>query len=338
MHDNNNDTQSASADLVTSEPDRQDASSIVGLARRSGRFPDVEVRNTDSPYLSSLRARAHKLFYRMPYPGNAGDALIQFATDMLLKDLGIRTTVDPRAAEVILVPGGNPSMWHDVGAGRWQEVWAKFPQSEFMVGPAGFRRGYSDWARIINEQGRQVSGLFARDPESFETLRGSGMRSEITIGLADDPALYLRGSEWLRAHRSAATAEYVLAAFRDDHETDKSCENPFGIARRLLPSRVHRLLSRRQAARVRARKLSYAARSLPNSLPLIRSDVSKQRFEVFVESIRAAYEVHTDRLHVMLLAVMLGKKVHAYPTSHGKLEGVYHHSLAGWADVNLRRF
>jgi hypothetical protein len=51
-------------------------------------------------------------------------------------------------------------------------------------------------------------------------------RSQIMLGLADDPALYLRGSEWLRAHRNAAAEEYVLAAFRDDHETDKSCEAP----------------------------------------------------------------------------------------------------------------
>ena len=307
----------------------------LDLGPLAGRLPHVAVRDAGAPYLSSLRARAEKLFYRMPYPGNAGDSLIQFATDTLLKDLGIRTTVDPRAAEVILVPGGNPGMWHEIGAGHWQGVWAKFPQAEFMVGPAGFRRGYSDWARIINEHGSKVSCLFARDPDSFDALRGAGVRSDIVIGLADDPALYLRGSEWLRAQRSAATEEYVLAAFRDDHETDKSCAAPFGVARYLLPGRIHRMLSRRQAANVRSRKLSHAARSLGHPLPLMRVDVSKQRFELFVETIRAASEVHTDRLHVMLLAVMLGKKVHAYPTSHGKLEGVYHHSLAGWADVNL---
>jgi exopolysaccharide biosynthesis predicted pyruvyltransferase EpsI len=68
------------------------------------------------------------------------------------------------------------------------------------------------------------------------------------------------------------------------------------------------------------------ARSWRHSLPLLCADVSKLRFEVFVETIRAAHEVHTDRLHVMLFAAMLGKKVYAYPTSHGKLEGVYRHS------------
>jgi exopolysaccharide biosynthesis predicted pyruvyltransferase EpsI len=335
MLENNYDHQPAAADPLPSGLQREDTVAAIALGQAAARLVRVVVRDADSPYLNCLRARIDKLFYRMPYPGNAGDSLIQFATDTLLKDLGIRTTVDPRAAEVILVPGGNPSMWHDIGAGHWQGVWAKFPQAEFMVGPAGFRRGYSDWARIINEHGVRVSGLFARDPDSFDTLRNSALRSEITIGLADDPALYLRESEWLQAHRSAATEEYVLAAFRDDHETDASCKTPFGIAHGMVPGRIHHMLARRQAANVRTRKLAHAARSFRHSLPLVCLDVSKQRFEVFVETIRAARDVHTDRLHVMLLAAMLGKKVYAYPTSHSKLEGVYHHSLAGWADVSL---
>ena len=327
--------QPATEDPLPSGFDRHEVSVAIALARAAAPLSSVMVRDADSPYLASLRTRSDRLFYRMPYPGNAGDSLIQFATDTLLKDLGIRTTVDPRAAEVILIPGGNPSMWHDIGAGRWQEVWAKFPQAEFMVGPAGFRRGYSEWARIINAEGRRVSCLFARDPDSFNTLRASGLRSEITLGLSDDPALYLRRSEWLRAHRSAATEEYVLAALRDDHETDIRCRTPFGIARNWVPGRIHNMLSRRQAAKVRAGKLAHVAQRVGHSLPLLCSDVSKQRFEVFVETIRAAREVHTDRLHVMLLATMLGKKVYAYPTAHGKLEGVYFYSLAEWADVNI---
>ena len=64
-------------------------------------------------------------------------------------------------------------------------------------------------------------------------------------------------------------------------------------------------------------------------------DASALDFESFVETIRCASEVHTDRLHCMLLAVMLGKPTYAYPTSYGKLETIYKHSLKSLASVTL---
>src|SRR5579871_6670150 len=113
--------------LINLEP-----GTITPLRRipESKRLPEVTVTYAAGPYVEALRARAGKVFYRMPYPGNAGDTLIQFATETLLAGLGIQTTVDPRAAEVILVPGGNPSMWHDIGAGHWQKIWEKYPTAE----------------------------------------------------------------------------------------------------------------------------------------------------------------------------------------------------------------
>jgi exopolysaccharide biosynthesis predicted pyruvyltransferase EpsI len=69
-------------------------------------------------------------------------------------------------------------------------------------------------------------------------------------------------------------------------------------------------------------------------------DAARDTVDVFVETVRDAAEVHTDRLHVMLLAVMLGKPVIAYQTLYGKLEAVYEHSLKGMTGVNVtfRRF
>ena len=65
-------------------------------------------------------------------------------------------------------------------------------------------------------------------------------------------------------------------------------------------------------------------------------DASKQDVEKFAPTIGHARKIYTDRLHVMLLAAMLGKPVVAYPTSHRKLEIVYQHSLAGWAQVRFQ--
>jgi len=285
-------------------------------------------------YLSFLRARADKVFYRAPYSGNAGDSLIQFATEQLLQDAGIRTTVNPSEADVILIPGGNPTMWPSIGSERWRELWKRYPRAEFVVGPAGFRNGHSDWAEQVNTAGHRVTGLFARDPDSFDNLNHAGLNNGIVLALSHDPALYLRDSEWVLAHRKASSEEYHLAAFRDDHEATTKYPALSKIIS-LMPQRFAYPLGKRRARTSRNRKLKLVEKLSEKKSPVVENDVSRQRFEVFVEVVRAARTVHTDRLHVMLLAVMLGKKVFAYPTSHSKLEGVYRHSLKDWADVSI---
>jgi hypothetical protein len=39
----------------------------------------------------------------------------------------------------------------------------------------------------------------------------------------------------------------------------------------------------------------------------------------------------------MILALLLGKEVFAYPTAYSKLEGVYEHSVKSWAFVRFVR-
>ena len=292
------------------------------------------MHSDNDPYLEFLRDRTNKLFYRLPYPGNAGDSLIQRATQRILDDLSIRTTVDPREADVILVPGGNPTMWPSIGPQNWRKLWTRHPKTEFVVGPAGFRSGYSDWARVVNDDGAAVAALFARDPDSFRNLMAAQLRPDVVCALSHDPALYLRDSEWLAAHRRASSEDYDLAAFRDDIETNLGFDSS-GWFQSALPGRVRDFLVRGRARAVASRKTKLAAQLSGGSVPLLCNDVSRQRFEVFVMMTRAARAVHTDRLHVMLLAALLGKKIFAYPTSHAKLEGVYHHSLKDWADVTF---
>lgn len=269
----------------------------------------------------------------MPYPGGAGDSLIQFATARLLRNLNIRTSVDPNDADIVLVPGGNPTMWHSIGIERWLSLWRRYPDKEFVVGPAGFREGYSDWAGPMKREGAAVSALFARDPKSLRNLNAARLRSDIRIALSHDPALSLRGSDWLAAHKRASSEEYDLLAFRNDHETNLRFTRLFKLLRSTLPGRIYQPMMRFNAATVQSSKVKRARRFAGDDVFV--NDVSRQRLEVCVEAVRAARTVHTDRLHTMLLAAMLEKKVFAYPTSHAKLEDIYNHSLKDWADVDL---
>ena len=154
--------------------------------------------------------------------------------------------------------------------------------------------------------------------------------------MAYDPALYLRTSDWLAAHRRAVSEEYDLAVFRNDRETNLPYPQLWRVLSSIVPKRFHRGLIRTLASPVRRRKtrIAQAGREV-TGLPLVCNDVARGSLDVFVQTVRAARTVHTDRLHTMLLATMLGKKVFAYPTSHSKLEGVYEYALKDWADVTF---
>lgn len=297
---------------------------------------------TNDPYIHFLLARKQKAFYTKPYVGNSGDALIRLGTIQLLSDLDIKTTVNPKKADVILWPGGNPTMWSG-NINGWQETWARFPEKEFVVGPSTFQMYVYDWSKMINESKAKITGLFARDPESFKNLQKASLPKTINIGLSHDPALYLRNCSWLEEHKEAVTQEYVLLAFRDDHEADSSKRGPllkaFNLSLKFfalfLPTTIvyggRQLIWRCD----RDRRAAVVARKMGSNCPLKVCDASKLDFESFVDTVRRAKEVHTDRLHTLLLSVMLGKPVFAYPTSYGKLEAIYEHSLKSWSNIKF---
>ena len=285
-------------------------------------------------YVQFLISRREKIFHVKPYIGNSGDCLIRMGTIELLTDLGIGTTVNPDKADIILWPGGNPTMWRGNIEG-WKEVWSLFPGKEFIVGPATFQFDKYNWSELIAQSKACITGLFARDPVSFNNLQKSHLPDNIQIGLSHDPALYLRDSAWLKEHKEASTEEYILAAFRNDHETDVKLNSYINFFRPLIPKRIIFRLNRNVQKRYREMKISIVRRRTTEKIPLRAVDVSAYDFESFVETVRRSYEVHTDRLHCLILAVMLGKRAFAYPTSYGKLEAIYEYSIKPWANVTF---
>ena len=286
-------------------------------------------------YVGFLQCHKHKLFHCRPYPGNSGDELIRKGTIKLLSDLGINTTAKPDEAGVILYPGGCPTMYSQVMAGICETL-ETFRGAELVVGPATFQFGYSDWVEVFNGSSTRVAALFARDPNSFANLQRAKLCDNIEIGLSHDPALYLRDTEWLKDHKAAATNEYVLAAFRHDDEMMTGIEGKWiKNLQSLLSKKTFKKLTHWAKKRARQRRAHIASKLADSKLPLKEVDVSGLDFDNFVRMIRNSKEVHTDRLHTMILAAMLGKPVFAYETSHQKLEGVYEQSLKDWANVTF---
>jgi exopolysaccharide biosynthesis predicted pyruvyltransferase EpsI len=290
--------------------------------------------NSGDAYFRFLTGQRGKVFYLYPYVGNSGDSLIRMGSVRLLADLEIASTLDPRKADVILWPGGNPTMWR-ANVDGWRAVLKRYTRAEFIVGPATIQYSEYDWVSVILRHADRVRALFARDPASYQKLVSASLPDSVEIGLGHDPALYLRGSDWLTRRRAAATEDYVLVAFRADHEGCAGLQRYGRLVCTLLPPRLRRYVERKNLYRSRNRKVKNARERAIPGYPLRIADVAAFDFDSFVDGVLRAKEVHTDRLHTMLLAAMLGKQVFAYSTSYGKLEAVYEHSVKDWAHVDF---
>jgi len=296
--------------------------------------PATSLFDSRDPYAQFLRRCRRRTFYLKPWNGNSGDVLIWLGTERLLADLRVRRTMDPRAADVILIPGGNQTMWQE-NIDVWKDTWSRWPGKDFAIGPTTVWLGITTWRQDICQSGARVAALFARDPRSYALLQACGLPGDVTTGLSHDPALYLRDSELVHVHRQVATNDFVLAAFRDDLEGARSRRVPWGRWTGLMPAYVQKKVEGHGRRVCRQSKIDHVVRRTRSTRPLRICDVSNYPFPYFLETIRSAQEVHTDRLHVMLMAAMLGKPTFAYTTAFGKLEAVYEHSVKDWARVEF---
>lgn len=288
----------------------------------------------DDPYRSLLASIAPKRVYVCPYPGNSGDELIVRGTLILLEKMGLERTMNGTGADLLIYPGGNPTMWQEDIA-VWSDTWQRFPNIPFIVGPATFQAFERHWINALLHSGTMVRALVARDPASFQLLSTEALLPQINISLAHDPAFYLRGSALLSSWLEGVREDHDLCSFRDDHEGGGSPSQSVNVFGLRLPGALVRRLGRIQRRSLRKHKLENATSLSDGKLPLVVRDASLLNFDMFLDVIMRARHVHTDRLHVMICAALLKKKVYAYSTSYGKLEAVYRHSMQGWADVEF---
>src|SRR5258708_25323905 len=136
----------------------------------------------DDAFVAYLSRRKPKAVYLKTYCGNSGDSLIWMGNEILLKDLGIPQVIDPKAADMILWPGGNPAMWQGHLDG-WAECGKLFPNVEFAIAPATFQSEVLDWRTALKSTSAHLVGVFARDPVSYENLKSLGLSPKIAIGL-----------------------------------------------------------------------------------------------------------------------------------------------------------
>ncbi|PIE20656.1 MAG: hypothetical protein CSA61_00380 [Neptuniibacter caesariensis] len=283
------------------------------------------------PYICFIRANKNKKFYLQPWEGNSGDMLIWHGTENLLKDMGMQVTYSVQDADIILIAGGNQTMWQ-VNIDVWKRVATRFPDKRLVIGPCTVKDGYTDWRDMVQDVSC-IEAIFARDPESYRILSEGKISSSITTGLSHDPAFYLYGSELIQSKREHVMEEHVLISFRKDFEAASS----FGAFSGEEAERSSFWGKRAYLGRKLRRKnnIKHAKSLHSEAETFLLKDVARSVLPCFIENVHEAKCIHTDRLHCMILASLLSKPVMAYPTNYGKLEEVYRHSMKDWADVTF---
>jgi len=293
----------------------------------------TELFGASDPYIRFLLAHANKKFYCCSYPGNPGDRLIVAGTMGILGHYGVRQVPVKSDADILLYPGGCPTMWPVVMRSITETI-EQFPNKKVVIGPATFEFGITPWPSIFSRYADRVTGLFCRDVRSFQNLLKARLPKTIVTGLSHDPSLFLIDSEWLRNLAKHFSEEYVLIALRRDHEMFPSLEEKvIRIVEPFVGSKASKKMLHWARKKAKMRKVKVIVRTRGHGLGIRDDDIWLYDDEKYIHSICRAKEVHTDRLHVMILSAMLGKRVFGYKTLYGKLENVYEHSLKGWAEV-----
>lgn len=198
----------------------------------------------------------------------------------------------PKDTEIILFEGG----------GYMNDIWygpvllkqaLKQHIAPIAVGPQSFFFKRTILKNYFNDN-RPID-LFCRESYSLKHLQELNLPDTVSIQLSPELALYLTCKD-LNPYIEQRTMEYELISFRKDNES--AIEN----------TTINKIISL-------------------TSNPHI-SDISTQKtLTDFISTVNNAKEIYTDRLHIAILAKILGKKVTLFGNKYHKNQGVWEHSL-----------
>ena len=180
-----------------------------------------------------------------------------------------------------------------------QPILLQNPRAALIISPQSilFRNG-THFEKAVGRLSHRTH-FFCREVTSYNLANSLHLQPNVEVHLSPDPAFYLTPLDI----GCATTVSYVLMAPRLDREST-------------VKWHVGEILNKWPRVSIRDIDL------LPN-------------FGSYVSAVASASEVYTDRLHVSILAALLGKKTHLLPNSYHKNESVYRFSMKAHSNVEF---
>lgn len=305
--------------------------------------------------------RGRRAFHLTPR-GNNGDELIVRGEREAFRRSGIELVSDPRRAEVVLLKGGG---WLTV---RYPEA-IDFVRRTLLTIPRVPLIGLPGSVEVEPEtvadlvQGREACCMFARDVHSLAILDSArALAPTLDAAIDHDTAFILEDSEWVASLRRRCRERHLLIVERRDREqivaggvagvhgvTSGAAPPKASLLRRALPEPIKQRLRERRALSTRhstppatptatqALRL-FAEAGAPTGERAIWADLSDDvvfSFDTFVRLIVDASMVYSTRLHVAILAALLGKPVFLQDGPYHKFRGAFETSLSRFPNARL---
>ncbi|MGD0645057.1 MAG: polysaccharide pyruvyl transferase family protein [Candidatus Bathyarchaeia archaeon] len=212
-------------------------------------------------------------------------------------------------AYVILIHGGGNmnDLWPH-GIRLLKNVINHNPESVIIVGPQSYWFRKANFQKLFLEAKQEIH-FFCRERYSYDLLRSMNRPKNVHISLSHDTAFYLSKKDF-----HPKQGGYDLICFRTDKESVLS-QKASDLKR--LPR--NGIIDLRQSEN-----------------GLVVEDISRlYDFDDFANLIEGARKVFTDRLHVAILAAILGKDTTLFSNSYYKNKGVHEYSLFNYPNVKF---
>lgn len=236
--------------------------------------------------------------------GNFGDGLIGLGTLCLFEKIGISpvvqdTMIDSRVPDASYIIVGGSGGWLDGLWGHYAEILDGFFQrgGQALILPSTVK-GFNDF---FEKYARQIT-IFARERRSYEHLLSiPGMQGRVflchDLAFATDFSVFKVHEPAIRSGR--------LNLFREDEEA------------RSASHYTH----------------NYDLSLLWNSVSWSDRAMCERRLAPLIDLMSQFEEIHTDRLHMTILATLLGCRVVMHPSGYFKNRAVFDYSLSRFPNV-----
>lgn len=213
--------------------------------------------------------------------------------------------------DVALLRGGGylNDFWCDYDVLRYI---LKYSAGDIILGPHSFYFKNNIFFNIINSSHKNIF-IFCREKYSYDLLLSMPFMKNIHVYLSDDSVFYLSKNDFPLSQKNPAGL-YDLICIRSDIELKSTIDTKT----------------------LKIKKASDKKDAQNSSCKILIGDVeSVHDYLAYISIVLGARKVFTTRLHVGVLAAILGKETYLYPISYFKNQGVYEYSLYKFPNVHF---